>query len=170
MSAAEQGAEHSTGRWLTVVRTLCFIVNEGAVLLMKRSAHKRIFPNRCNGVGGHVERDEDILTSVQREVLEETGLHVPNLRLVAVYNIDAGADTGITLFVFLGESAARTVIDSEEGTLEWVEIDQIGQHDLVEDIDIILPKILALPPGAPPLFVHVSYDAADHMRLRIHGS
>ena len=76
MSAAEQGANQTAGRWLTVGRTLCFVVNQGAVLLLKRGPHKRIFPNRYNGVGGHIERDEDVVASAQREILEETGLHV----------------------------------------------------------------------------------------------
>jgi len=166
MGAQEQGAQHTEGRWLTVGRSLCFVRNGGDVLLMKRASHKRIFPNQYNGVGGHIERDEDALTSARREILEETGLQARNLRLCAVYNIDTGVASGISLFVFLAESETRATVDSEEGTLEWVPLDEIESRDLVEDVAIILPRILALKPGDPPLFVHVSYDADDQIVLR----
>jgi 8-oxo-dGTP diphosphatase len=166
MPKADQGAHLTDGRWLTVSRSLCFVLNGGDVLLMKRGAHKRIFPNRYNGVGGHIERDEDALNSARREILEETGLRVPALRLGAVYNIDSGEASGITLFVFIGHSQAREVVESDEGTLEWVAIDQIETLPLVDDIAIILPRVLALRPDDPPLFVHVSYDLHDQLVMR----
>lgn len=167
MGANEQGANATAGRWLTVPRTLCFILNGDDILLMKRAPHKRIFPNRYNGVGGHIERDEDPYTSAKREVLEETGLRVDNLRLSAVYNIDAGEASGIMLFVFLGYSDRREVLsDTEEGTLHWVSQHDLAQLDLVEDLPLILSRILNRPENAPPLFVHVSYDANDQIQMR----
>jgi 8-oxo-dGTP diphosphatase len=167
MGAKEQGANATAGRWLIVPRTLCFILNGDDILLMKRAPHKRIFPNRYNGVGGHIERDEDPYSSAKREILEETGLHVRDLRLCAVYNIDTGEISGIMLFVFVGYSASREIVtDTEEGTLHWVPLTELGQLDLVEDLLLILPRILNQPENAPPLFVHVSYDADDQIQMR----
>ncbi len=120
MGAQEQGANAVENRWLTIPRTLCFVLNGDDVLLMKRAAHKRVFPNRYNGVGGHIERDEDPLTSARREIKEETGLDVRDVRLRAVYNIDAGEATGIMLFVFTAVSDRRDVCANREGTLHWV--------------------------------------------------
>lgn len=167
MGANEQGADATAGRWLTIARTLCFICNGDDVLLMRRGADRRVFPGRYNGVGGHIERGEDALSSARREIREETGLAVENLRLRAVYNIDAGGATGITLFVFTGSSASRAVVDGPEGTLHWVARVAISQLELVEDLPLILPRVLAMPPDAPPLFVHVSYDAQDRIQMRI---
>ncbi len=165
MGAQGQGADATAGRWLVIPRTLCFVLHGGDVLLMKRAAHKRVFPNRYNGLGGHIERDEDPLTSVQREVKEECGLDVHTVRLRGVYTIDAGADTGILLLIFTAESARRDgLVESDEGTLEWVPLDAALSLDLVEDLPHILPRI-ALP-DAPPFFVHVSYDAADVIQMR----
>lgn len=167
MGASEQGANANAGRWMTVPRTLCFILNGDDILLMKRAPHKRIFPNRYNGVGGHIERDEDPYTSAKREVLEETGLNVEDLRLCAVYNIDAGEATGILLFVFTGYSANREFVsDTDEGTLHWIPMREVGQLDLVEDLPMILPRVLNQPENTPPLFVHVSYDADDQIQMR----
>lgn len=167
MGAHDQGADATAGRWLTTARTLCFVCSGDDVLLMRRGAHRRVFPGRYNGVGGHIERDEDPLSSARREIKEETGLAVDDLRLRAVYNIDAGGATGITLFVFTCTSASRAVTEGPEGTLHWVARAAIGQLELVEDLPLILPRVLAMPPDAPPLFVHVSYDAQDHIQMRI---
>ncbi len=165
MGANEQGANATTGRWLTIPRTLCFVLNGDAVLLMKRAPHKRVFPNRYNGVGGHIERDEDPLTSARREILEETGLHVRDLRLHIVYNIDAGEATGIMLFVFTAQADQREVVANAEGTLHWIPRSDVYTLDLVEDLPLILPRILDHPPAAP-LFAHLSYDAHDVIQLR----
>ena len=166
MGASEQGANATENRWLTIPRTLCFVLNGDDILLMKRAPHKRIFPNRYNGVGGHIERDEDALTSARREIKEETGLDVRDLQLRAVYNIDAGAATGIVLFVFVASSESREVVANSEGTLHWIARKEVQSLDLVEDLPLILPRILPMQPNDAPLFVHVSYDANDLIQMR----
>lgn len=166
MGAHEQGANATDGRWLTIPRTLCFVLNGDDVLLMKRGAHRRIFPNRYNGVGGHIERDEDPLTSARREIREETGLSVTDVHLRAVYNIDAGETTGIILFVFTARSQTRQLQPNDEGTLHWIPRAALMSLDLVEDLPHLLPRILTGDDGAPPLFIHVSYDPNDVIVMR----
>jgi 8-oxo-dGTP diphosphatase len=167
VSAKQQGADATEGRWLVIPRTLCFIFNGEDVLLMKRGEHRRVFPGRYNGLGGHIERDEDPLACARREVLEETGLTVHDLRLRAVYNIDAGEQTGILLFVFTGISQQREpLVESDEGTLHWIPLASVLDYPLVEDLPLILPRVQAMSEHAAPLFVHVSYDAADQMVMR----
>lgn len=162
LGAKEQGADATGGRWLTIPRSLCFIRNGSDVLLMKRGPHRRVFPNRYNGVGGHIERDEDPYSATRREILEETGLEVENLCLRGIHNIDAGANTGILMFVFTADAPHRNFVgDGEEGTLHWIAVDKIGELDLVEDLPQILPRVLAMRPDDPPYFAHVSYDDRD---------
>lgn len=169
MGAGEQGAEATQGRWLTIPRTLCFVTNGDDVLLMKRAVHKRVFPNRYNGIGGHIERDEDPLTGALREITEETGLTARDVRLRAVHNIDAGENTGIVLFVFTAVSDVREVVANSEGTLHWIPRSEILNLDLVEDLPFILPRILAMGTDDAPLFVHTGYDANDHIVMRFAG-
>ena len=122
MGAEQQAADAVLNRWLVIPRTLSFVLNEDAVLLMKRAAHRRVFPNQYNGLGGHIERDEDPASGAIREIEEESGLKVHSLRLRSVHNIDAGQQTGILLFVYTAISEGRAVRhDCAEGTLEWVE-------------------------------------------------
>jgi 8-oxo-dGTP diphosphatase len=170
LGAHDQGADATTGRWVTIPRTLCFVFNGDDVLLMKRAPHRRVFPNRYNGVGGHIERDEDPLSGAVREIREETGLEVRDVRLRGVHNIDAGDSSGIMIFVFSASSDSREVIDAgEEGTLHWIPCDAVLDLDLVEDLPHILPRILAMRDDDPPYFAHVSYDDNDTIQMRWAG-
>ncbi|MCK6578066.1 MAG: NUDIX domain-containing protein [Anaerolineae bacterium] len=133
---------------------------------MRRAPTKRVFPNRYNGVGGHIERDEDPLSSARREIQEETGLDVTVLELRAIYNIDTGGSSGIILFVFIGQAPSREVLSqSAEGTLHWIPMSEIARYDLVEDLPLILPRVLDAN-RAVPWFVHVSYDSEDQIIMR----
>jgi 8-oxo-dGTP diphosphatase len=166
MGAHDQGADATAGRWLTIPRTLCFVTHGEDVLLLKRAPTRRVFPNRYNGVGGHIERGEDPLTGAIREIHEETGLEVRHVRFCGVSHIDAGQNTGIMLLIFRAEAASREFVDSGEGTLEWIPQDRVLDCDLVEDLPSILPHVLAMRPGDAPFFVHLSYNEADEVQLR----
>src|SRR4051794_20615725 len=125
MGKTDQGADPASGRWMTIPRTLCFITHGSDVLLMKRSENRRVFPGRYNGIGGHLERDEDPLAGARREIIEETGLDVIDLRLRGITNVDAGQAVGIMLFTFTAIATSREVIDCDEGTLHWVPISSV---------------------------------------------
>ncbi len=164
MGAKDQGADATSGRWLTINRSLCFITYEDDVLLLKRGQHKRIFPGRYNGVGGHIEQDEDPLTGAIREMQEETGLDVHHVHFCGAIHVDAGESTGIMVFVFRAEAASRDFIDSDEGKLEWVSRDAIEDLPLVEDLPVLIPHIFENL-DAPPFFAHSSYDEYDEQIL-----
>lgn len=167
MGAKEQGADATQGRWLTIPRTLCFVFYEQDILLMKRGAHRRVFPNRYNGLGGHIERGEDPATCAEREIREESGLAVCDLRLRGVYNIDTGAQTGILLYVYTAWATTRTLgaVTHDEGTLHWVPRDAVLSLDLVEDLPHILPRILQAGTDTPVFSAHLSYDAQDQLQM-----
>lgn len=167
MGAKNQGADATKGRWLTIPRTLSFVLNGDAILLMKRAPTKRVFPNQYNGLGGHIERDEDPLTGAKREIEEESGLQVHSVKLVGVHNIDAGDETGIMLLVFTAISDSReTASDEREGTLHWIPTNDLDKYDLVEDIPLILPRILSMGATDAPYFAHVSYDDTDTIQIK----
>lgn len=166
MGAKDQGADAIAGRWLAIPRTLCFITHGDDILLLKRGAHKRVYPGRYNGVGGHIERDEDPLSGAVREIKEETGLDVQNVRFCGAIHVDAGQSNGILVFVFSAEAATRAFGDCDEGTLEWVPRDQLHTLPLVEDLPVLIPRIFESDPGTLPFFAHSSYDNRDQQVLR----
>lgn len=166
MGSKDQGADATSGRWLTIPRTLCFITHGNDVLLLKRGMHKRVYPGFYNGVGGHIERDEDPLTGAIREMHEETGLDVTDVRCRGIIHVDAGHTNGIMVFVFTAEATSRDFTDSDEGTLEWVPRQRVSELPVAEDLPILLPYIFASNASAPPFFIHSSYDENDQQLLR----
>jgi 8-oxo-dGTP diphosphatase len=169
MGKADQGVQTSTGRYTVVPRVLTFVFSGQDVLLLKGAPTKRIWANRYNGIGGHVEAAEDIYTAARRETAEETGLRVKDLRLRGVVHIDAGGITGILMFVFSARSDQRQTQPSEEGALEWVPLDHLDGRDLVEDLPVLLRRIAGMPDDAPPFFARYWYDADDRLCMAFAG-
>jgi 8-oxo-dGTP diphosphatase len=177
MGRSDQGVEASAGRYTVLPRVLVFVFNGDDVLLLKGAPHKRIWANRYNGVGGHVEADEDVYAAARREVREETGLHVRDLHLRGVVHVDVASLTGgatgtagIVFFVFTARSEERQVHPgadrpSAEGTLEWTPRDRLTRRDMVEDLPILLDRIAGMSDGAPPFFARYSYDDRDRLRI-----
>jgi len=153
------------GRYQVVPRTLCFIIHDDDVLLLRGAPTKRIWPNKYNGVGGHVESVEDVRSAALREIREETGLEVHDLQLRGVINIpvDASEKTGIMVFVFTATADTREIQPSGEGTLEWTPRERLLELDLVEDLSTLLPRVMAMDTSEPPFFAHYSYDEQDRL-------
>lgn len=149
-------------RFVAWPRTLCFVIDGDDVLLLKGAPSKRLYANTFNGVGGHVERDEDVLTSLQREVFEETGLAIKAPRLRAVIVADEGEGPGVVIFVYTAGCSTRSVRPSAEGELVWVPRSRVFEYDLVPDLRELLPRLFTADRGI--LYGHYSRDH-DYYRV-----
>ncbi len=161
MGKNEQGVNRE--RYMLIPRSLIFATRDERVLLIKGAAHKRLWANRYNGVGGHVERGEDVLTGARREFFEETGLSLINPRLCGVVTIDTGENVGIGIYVFRGECGEGQPVESKEGTLDWVDPVNLTNLPLVEDLFQLLPRVLSVKAGDPPIFAQYHYDKQDQL-------
>ena len=167
MGREDQGITSSQGRYQVIPRTLCFITHGDEVLLLRGGPQKRLWAGRYNGLGGHVEAGEDILSAVVREAGEEAGIHPRDVKLRAVVHADAGDPRlGILFFVFTATAESKAVIPSQEGMLIWAPISALPIAEMVEDLPVLLPRVLALRPDDPPLFVAYSYDAENRLVMR----
>jgi len=167
MPASDQGVFHE--RYRVIPRVLVFISRGREVLLIKGAPSKRLWANLYNGIGGHVEQGEDVISAAYRELAEETGISGVPLMLSAIISIDTGEKTGIGMYVFkgiIGEEDDPKLISSPEGSLEWVHQMDLVALPLVEDLPALLPKVLAHRQNQPPVFGLYSYS--NNGKLIIH--
>jgi len=130
------------GRYLVVARTLILLFKDYRVLLQKGAPTKKIWAGKYNGLGGHIERGEDVLSAARREALEESGFDVTDMRINGVVMIDVEPEQGICMFVLSGRQLEGTMRPSDEGTLEWIEASEVGVYPCVEDLPILIPRVL----------------------------
>lgn len=166
MPVSDQGA--SSSRYAIIPRTLIFITRGDQILLLKGAPDKRLWANQYNGVGGHVERGEDILSAARRELLEETGLQIEGLWLSGLMVVDTGNSPGVGVFILRGElnDSFAEAKPSSEGSLEWVPLEQLGQRPLVDDLKILLPRVLSQRHDQPPFSAKSYYDENSRQIVR----
>ena len=155
MPASDQGV--SRDRYMLIPRVLIFLTRGTLVLLLKGAPTKRLWANKYNGVGGHVEPGEDILSAAQRELHEETGLTV-NLWLCGTVVVDTSENPGIGIYVFTGECPEGEPAASAEGTLEWVSFSDAPKLPAVADLLVFLSRIQNMKFGSPPFSARSFYD------------
>lgn len=94
--------------------------------------------------GGHVEKGESFIDSAKREVFEETGLKVDNLKLCGIIDW-CHRKSGERYMVILYKTdtySGELIGETEEGKVFWADIDEIPKMELPPYFDDYLKVFL----------------------------
>jgi 8-oxo-dGTP diphosphatase len=162
MPASEQGI--NLDRYMLIPRVLVFVTRAGRLLLLRGAPGKRLWAERYNGLGGHVEQGEDPLSAARRELLEEANL-TASLRLCGTLFVDSGQNPGVAVLVYAGEVTGGELRNSDEGVLEWVEPGALDSLPVVEDLPILVQRLLQMQAEDPPFSARSFYDDKGQLKV-----
>jgi 8-oxo-dGTP diphosphatase len=167
MPKSDQGINHQN--YKVIPRTLIFLFDrKNRVLLIKGSPTKRLWAGLYNGIGGHVKSGEDILESAYRELREEAGIKNVLLRLCAQIMVEVSPQVGVAIFVFKGEYPNEIFTSSSEGSLSWVNMNELHKMPLVEDLPLLIPKVFAHEPTSSVMIGKYVYGVDGDLKVLLH--
>lgn len=112
---------------------MCMIYDGSKILVQDRikSWKGLAFP------GGHVEVHESIVDSTIREIKEETGLDITNLKLCGIKQWFKD-DVRNICFLFKTNSFSGNLISNDEGKNFWIERKDLNKYKLATNFEIML--------------------------------
>ena len=139
--------------------TLCYLEKDGSYLMLHRVKKER----DCNkgkwiGVGGKFEDGETPEECARREIAEETGLTVGRLRFRGIVTFVSDEWETEYMHLFTSDDFSGSLTDCDEGVLEWVPKDRLGELNLWQGDAIFLRLI---EQDAPFFSLKLSYKGDD---------
>ena len=112
--------------------TLCYLERDNSYLMLHRvKKEKDVNRDKWIGIGGHFEGTESPEECLLRECREETGLTLTSYRYrgLVTFIYDGRAEY---MSLFTADAWTGQMHDCDEGQLEWVKKNEIGQLNLWE--------------------------------------
>ena len=127
---------------MTEESSLCVITDKDHILLLKKATG--IGKDKWYPTGGKVRPDETPKIGVAREVYEETGLRVKNLRhhgdVVCYFGHDTPPVWAVQ--IFSTSDFKGSLKESSEGVLKWFPLSEIPYDEMWQDDRYWLPLLL----------------------------
>jgi 8-oxo-dGTP diphosphatase len=145
--------------------TLCFLTRGDQVLML----HRQNPPNQglWNGVGGHLEAGESARACALREVFEETGFQLNEVRFAGLVTWEGFETPPGGLYIFMAEAPEGEPGVCNEGALEWKPWNWVLHNpEVVSNIAIFGPAVLEK--NAPRVY-HFVYRNGQIDRYEFHS-
>lgn len=118
---------------MTKQSTLCYIEQDNKYLMLHRVVKKNdVNKDKWIGVGGHFEHGESPEECLLREVKEETGYTLTSWKYRGIVTFVYGEDVVEYMSLYTADAFTGEPIECDEGVLEWVGKDSIGELNLWE--------------------------------------
>lgn len=128
-------------------------------MVLRRSSKKKYAPNVVHPIGGKVDPGENPYVAAVREVQEEAGIKVKNVRLEAVLlEIQPVLNEPYdwTIFHFSADYDSGEIITTEEGELIWLTREELLAETLFPSVREVIEHILNPEDGT--VFATFVYD------------
>src|SRR3990172_7292467 len=124
----------------------CFIRKDGKYLMLHRRPDKRIMPDVWMAPGGHREFNEGLIECARREVKEETGLEIKNIRVKVTGNAFLKDLNQEFYFHLLSAEWAKGELlpKIKDGEFVWLTPDEILKlPNLLAELRYVLPHLFS---------------------------
>lgn len=121
--------------------TLCFIENEGALLLIRKK--RGLGGGKINGPGGRLEPGETPLDGAIRETREEVCVTPRNLEKRGELHFQFLDGYSLFCTVFIAHGCDGTPRETDEADPFWARLDAIPYDGMWEDDEHWLPLVIA---------------------------
>lgn len=135
-----------------ILATLGYVLSPDRrqVLMIHRNTRPDdLHAGKYNGLGGKLEPEEDVVSGMRREILEEAGLECQELALRGTLNWPGFGKQGEDWFGFvflITRFTGTPLLRNPEGTLEWVDVEAIASLPLWEGDRHFLPLVFDSDP------------------------
>ena len=115
---------------------MCMIYDDKGNVLVEEKIDKNykglIFP------GGHIEKNEPIVDSVIREIYEETGLTISNLKMCGVKDWITEERNRYIVFLYKTNVYSGEIRSSSEGNVFWMSLEELRDKEPFWHMDKML--------------------------------
>ena len=152
---------------MTIRATLTFIFNSGRLLLIRKKAG--FGAGKINGIGGKINDGESPYEAATREVLEEVGVSVYDLRHAGVlYFYSTSPTPDWEVFVYTTNNFEGQPIETDEALPVWVSLKSIPFEEMWEDDRHWLPHVLAGNKVEGHFFFNQDYSRLKGFRILVY--
>ncbi len=123
---------------------LCYIIKDDKVLMLKKNeVLGDMNSSKWLGVGGHIENGEHPDDAILREVKEETGLTLSSYDILGTVKFFMNGKYSEKIYVYVGYDVKGEMIPCDEGTLEFVNKNELFNLPMWEGDKVFLKPLLA---------------------------
>lgn len=146
--------------------TLCFVIYKDKLLMINRV--KPPFMGRWNAVGGHLNDGETIEACAMREIKEESGITVEEVKLISEFTWNYDDEIGYAYLATLSYDFDISAFPkkTDEGVVDFCDIDWVldeRNDGVIDDLRVFLSDIKS---GEYKDY-HLIYDGNDLVKAEV---